>query len=122
MSKHWIQSASVAIDDTTGALHVQAGMDGAGKPDILTWNAGTASYAAPASGSVTHAASVLFVTVGAGGALLSVADVAGQEKPYLVPANCIREITIAGGIPAGAAITARNLSAAAFAGLVVEVR
>lgn len=123
MSKRWLQAATVEIDDATGALRVQSGLEGSGKPDLLTWAAGASDYAAPDAGSVTHDAGVLFVIVGAGGALLSVADPAGQERPYVIPANFWREIAVAGGIPAGSRIVARNLSGTTnFAGLVVEVR
>ena len=123
MPRKWIQSADVLLDDATGALVVKTGIDGIGKPDLLTWNAGTNSYANPASGSVTHDCSVVFVRVGDNGALVSIADAVGQEKPYIIPPNYWREIVVAGGISAGARIVAKNLKTGTnFADLSMEVR
>jgi hypothetical protein len=123
MARRWIQSADVLVDDASGALVVKAGIEGSGKPCLLTWNAGTDNYAAPAFGSVAHDCTVLFIRVGDGGALVSIGDAAGQEKPYIIPPNYWREIVVAGGIPAGAHIVAKNLSAGTnFTDLAVEVR
>jgi hypothetical protein len=98
-------------------------LEGRGKPDLLTWATGTDSYAAPTSGSVTHDGKLAFIRVGSGGALVSIHDAAGQEKPYIVPPNYWREIVVPGGVPAGARIVAKNLVAGtSFSDLFVEVR
>lgn len=123
MNRRWIQSVDVQIDEATGALLTRGTLDGAGKPDLLVWATGSDSYAGPDAGTVTHAGTVLFVRVGSGGALVSVDDEAGQERPYLIPGNYWREIVVPAGIPVGARIVARNLDAGVdFAGLYVEVR
>jgi len=65
----------------------------------------------------------VFIRVGSGGALVSIDDAPGSEKPYVIPPNYWREIVVTGGIPAGARVVARNLVAGAnFSDLVVEVR
>jgi len=98
-------------------------LEGGGKPDLLTWSYGTDAYSTATSGSVTHEGKLVFIRVGSGGALLSIGDAAGQEKPYLVPPNYWREIVIPGGVPAGARIVARNLVVGVnFSDLFVEVR
>lgn len=123
MAKRWLHSVDVQVDDATGALLIRSGLEGAGKPDLLTWTSGTNTYANPNSGSVTHAGTVVFIRVGSGGALVSIADAAGQEKPYIIPPNYWREIVVPGGIATGARIVARNLvSGASFSDLFVEVR
>lgn len=98
-------------------------LEGGGKPDLLRWPTGTDSYAAPTTGSVTHDGKLAFIRVGSGGALVSINDAAGQEKPYVVPPNYWREIVLPGGAPAGARIVAKNLVAGmSFSDLFVEVR
>lgn len=123
MAKRWLHSVDVQVDDVTGALLIRSGQEGAGKPDLLTWLSGSDSYANPTSGGVTHAGTVVFIRVGSGGALVSIADAAGQEKPYIIPPNYWREIVVPGGISAGAPIVAKNLVAGmSFSDLFVEVR
>lgn len=98
-------------------------LEGGGKPDLLRWPTGTDSYAAPTTGSVTHDGKLAFIRVGSGGALVSINDAAGQEKPYIVPPNYWREIVVPVGVPAGARIVAKNLVVGmGFSDLFVEVR
>ena len=123
MAKRWLQAVDVIIDDATGALLVCSGLEGAGKPDLLVWAAGSDAYAEPGSGEVTHDATVVFIRVGSGGALVSIGDEAGSEQPYVVPPNYWREFAVAGGIPSGARVVAKNLVAGtSFSDLTVEVR
>lgn len=123
MAKRWLHSVDVQVDDATGALLIRSGLEGAGKPDLLTWTSGNDAYANPTSGSVTHAGTVVFIRVGSGGALVSIDDAAGQEKPYVIPPNYWREIVVPGGVPAGARIVAKNLVAGmSFSDLFGEVR
>lgn len=98
-------------------------LEGSGKPDLLAWSYGTDTYSTATSGSVTHEGKLVFIRVGSGGALVSINDAAGQEKPYLVPPNYWREIVVPGGVPVGARIVAKNLVAGvSFSDLFVEVR
>jgi hypothetical protein len=123
MAKRWLHSVDVQVDDATGALLIRSGLEGAGKPNLLTWTSGLNNFANPNSGSVTHAGTVVFIRVGSGGALVSIDDAVGQEKPYVIPPNYWREIVVPGGIPAGARIVAKNLVAGmGFSDLFVEVR
>jgi len=123
MAKRWLHSVDVQVDDTTGALLIRSGLEGAGKPDLLTWGIGADAWADPDAGSITHDATVVFVRVGSGGALVSINDALGAEKPYVIPPNYWREIVVPGGVPAGARVVARNLVAGVnFSDLVVEVR
>jgi len=123
MAKRWLHSVDVQVDDATGAILIRSGLEGTGKPDLLTWATGTDTWADPGSGSVTHDGTVVFIRVGSGGALVSIDDEAGQEKPYLIPPNYWREIVVPGGVPSGARIVAKNLTAGAdFTDLYVEVR
>ena len=111
------------LQDANGALVTRGGMEGQGKPDLLTWPEGSDAYADPQTGTVSHDASVIFIRVAAGGALVSVDDEIGSEKPFIVPPNYWREIVIPGGIPAGSRIVARNLTSGVnFSELAVEVR
>ena len=107
-------------------MHVDIGgkaLEGGGKPDLLTWTVGSDPYANPVSGNVTHEGKLVFIRVGSGGALVSIGDAAGQEKPYIVPPNYWREIVIPGGVPIGARIVAKNLVVGvSFSDLFVEVR
>ena len=122
MARKWIQSIDVEVDES-GAIHVHEGFLGLGKPDLLQWAAGSDEWAQADSGAVSHDASVIFVRVGIGGALLSVADQAGQEKPFIIPPNYWREIAVPGGIQASSRIVARNFTTGDnFSSLVVEVR
>ena len=123
MAKRWLQSVDVMVDDETGALLVSSGLEGSGKPDLLEWAVGTDAYAEADSGEVEHDSSVVFVRVGSGGALVSIGDEAGSEKPYIVPPNYWREFAVPGGAAAGTRIVARNLVAGTnFSDLTVEVR
>lgn len=111
------------LQDSSGALVTRGGAEGRGKPDILAWLTGSDNWSQADSGTVSHDASVVFVRVGSGGALVSIDDEAGQEKPYLIPPNYWREIVIPGSIPAGARIVAKNLTTGVdFTDLYVEVR
>ena len=98
-------------------------LEGGGKPDLLAWSYGTDTYSIAPSGSVTHEGKLVFIRVGSGGALVSIHDAAGQERPYLIPPNYWREIVVPGGVPAGARIVAKNLVAGVrFSDLFGEVR
>ena len=120
--KRPIDSADL-LQDANGALIVSSGQEGRDKPDILTWLAGSDSWSQADSGAVGHEASIVFIRVGAGGALVSIDDETGQERPFIIPPNYWREIVVSGGIPAGARIVAKNLTAGAnFTDLYVEVR
>jgi hypothetical protein len=100
-----------------------AAAEGGGKPDLLHWATGADSYTTPTTGSVTHDGKLAFIRVGSGGALVSIADAAGQEKPYVIPPNYWREIAVPGGVPSGARIVAKNLvPGMSFTDLFVEVR
>jgi hypothetical protein len=123
MAKRWLHSVDVQVDDASGALLIRSGLEGAGKPDLLTWITGTDAWAGPDAGSVSHDGTVVFIRVGSGGALVSIDDAVGQEKPYIVPPNYWREIVVPGGIPTGARLVAKNLDAGVnFSDLAVEVR
>lgn len=116
-------ATDLAFDKETGALFTRGGMEGKGKPDLLTWATGSDIYAAPATGTVSHDASVVFIRVASGGAMVSVGDEEDSEKPYIIPPNYFREIVIPGGISAGCRIVAKNLiDGANFRELTVEVR
>ena len=122
MARKWIQSIDVEVDES-GAIHVHEGLSGLGKPDLLQWASGSDDWAEADNGAVSHNSSVIFVRVGIGGALLSVADQAGQEKPFIIPPNYWREIAVPDGIPAGGRIVAKNFTTGDnFSSLVVEVR
>jgi hypothetical protein len=111
------------LQDQGGALVIRDALAGKGKPDLLVWDSGSDLYAEPVSGTVSHEASVVFIRIAAGGALVSIADEAGNETPFVIPPNYWREIIIPGGIPAGSRIVAKNLTAGAnFRDLMVEVR
>lgn len=121
--KKYINSVDVVVDDATGAIVVASGVDGKGKPDILSWPDGSDNWAVSATGAVLHDSSVVFIRVGIGGAFVSIDDADGAEKPYVIPPNYWREIVIPGGIPAGARIVAKNFTAGSnFSDLTVEVR
>lgn len=109
-----------------GLMRVDIGgpaLEGCGKPDLLQWPTGTDAYAPAASGSVAHESRIAFVRVGSGGALVSIGDPIGQEKPFLIPPNYWREIVIPGGMAAGARIVAKNLTqGVSYSDLYVEVR
>ena len=123
MARRWLYSVDVQVDDATGALLTRSGLEGAGKPDLLTWGIGTDAWADPDAGSISHDATVVFIRVGSGGALVSIDDAPGAEKPYIVPPNYWREIVVPGGVPAGARVVARNLVVGVdFSDLAVEVR
>jgi len=123
MAKRWLHSVDVQVDDATGALLTRSGLEGEGKPDLLTWSAGTDAWADPDAGSISHNGTVVFIRVASGGALVSIDDAPGAEKPYVIPPNYWREIAVPGGIPGGARVVARNLVAGVnFSDLVVEVR
>ena len=123
MAKRWLHSVDVMVDDETGALLVCSGLEGAGKPDLLAWAAGADAYAEADSGEVAHDATVVFIRVGSSGALVSIDDEAGSEKPYIIPPNYWREFAVPGGIPSGARIVAKNLVAGSnFSDLTVEAR
>ena len=123
MARRWLHSVDVQVDDATGALLIRSGLEGAGKPDLLTWASGGDAWSTPDTGSVTHDATVVFIRIGSGGALVSIDDADGQEKPYIIPPNYWREIVVPGGIPAGARIVARNLAGGInFSDLYAEVR
>jgi len=123
MAKRWLHSVDVQVDDATGALLIRSGLEGAGKPDLLTWNTGTDAWADPDAGNVSHDGTVVFIRVGSGGALVSIDDAPGAEKSYIVPPNYWREIVVPSGIPAGARVVAKNLATGVnFSDLAVEVR
>jgi hypothetical protein len=99
-----------------------------GKPELLHWATGTDAYAAPDAvaapyvAATTHISGKVFAYVSGATALLSIADVAGVEKPYIIPPGVWREIPVAGGIASATAFTAKNLVAgSAFSSLIVEV-
>ena len=122
MKKHSIDSADLLQDDS-GALVVHDALEGRGKPDLLVWETGSDTWSQPDTGTVTHDASVVFVHIGSGGALISIGDAVGQEKFYLIPPNYWREFAIPGGIAAGSRIVAKNLTSGVnFSNLYVEVR
>ena len=122
MKRQAINSADL-LQDESGALVVRGGMEGLGKPDLLSWATGDDTWTQADSGAVTHDSSVVFIRVGSGGALVSIGDAVGQEKSYLIPPNYWRELVIPGGIPASSRIVAKNLvSGVNFSDLYVEVR
>lgn len=120
--KRPIESTDLLQDDS-GALVVRGGMEGKGKPDLLWWDTGSDIYADPQTGNVTHDSGVAFIRVSAGGALVSIDDETGGEKPFIISPDCWREIVIPGGITAGSRIVAKNLTSGVnFLELAVEVR
>ena len=120
--KHPIESTDL-LQDGRGALVVRGGAEGRGKPDLLLWDTGSDTYADPQTGSISHDSSVVFFRVAAGGALVSIDDETGGERPFVIPPNYWREIVIPGGIAAGSRIVAKNLTSGVnFRELIVEVR
>lgn len=122
MKKRFIGAIDL-VTDSAGAILVRTAIAGRGKPDILSWSAGSDTFSQAESGTVSHDASVIFIRVGAGGALVSIDDQDGSEKPFIIPPNYWREIVLSDVIPAGARIVAKNLTAGEnFSDLIVEVR
>ncbi len=122
MNKRFIGATDI-VTDSAGAILVRTAMAGLGKPDILSWSAGSDDWTQADSGLVTHDAKVIFVRVAIGGAYVSVDDEQGSEKPFIVPPNYWREIVLPEIISAGARIVAKNLTVGDdFSDLIVEVR
>jgi hypothetical protein len=136
MAKKFINTLDVNVNDdgnpiveatlgdytnSLGEIAVNTGFSGTGKADILAWTAGTNSYAAPASGAITAKRRKIMVFNTGAACLLSIADEAGSEKPYVIPNNFIREIILPYEVAIGADITAKNLETDAnFGALYVE--
>ena len=131
MSKKFIGTLDVELDangypivatdltseqNALGELPVATGFSGNAKPDILSWAAGTDSYAAAAAGTITAARRKAMVFNTGAACLLSVQDVSGDEKPYVIPNNFVREIVFPFDVAIGAAVTIKNLETGVNAG------
>ena len=96
-------------ENALGEIAVTSGLVGNDKPDVITWASGTNSYVA-GTGSITKTRRRALVYNVGSAALLSIADTAGSEKPYVIPDEFVREIVFPFEIAADAIITAKNLT------------
>lgn len=109
-------SGALTNENALGEIPVTSGLVGNSRPDVLYWASGTDSYAAAASGAITAARRRALVYNVGNAILMSVADTAGAEKSYVIPAEFVREIVFPFEVAIGAAVTIKNLETGVNAG------
>ena len=103
-------------ENALGEIPVTSPLVGNSRPDVLYWASGTDSYAAAATGAITAVRRRALVYNNGNACLLSIADTAAAEVPYLIPDEFVREIVFPFEIGIGAAITIKNLETGVNAG------
>jgi hypothetical protein len=103
-----------------GEIVVSSALAGSGKPDILIWNGGSDDYTSCNEGAITQSRRRALIYNNGCAALLSIADAAGEEKPFLIPAYFTREMVLPFEIDISDVIKIKNLEAGRDYDLTIE--
>jgi hypothetical protein len=103
-----------------GEIVVSSALAGSGKPDILIWNGGSDDYASCNEGAITQKRRKALIYNNGCAALMSIADAATEEKPFLIPAYFTREMVLPFEIDVGDEIKVKNLEAGRDFDLTIE--